>query len=82
MFPPDADHSPYDLISSAAPPPPAKGDPKSIHYGGTRIADQDEGSGVTEPSSPTHSRVDAAIAGRPCKCQQCLSDTTLLTKAL
>ncbi|CEL51973.1 Protein DGCR14 OS=Mus musculus GN=Dgcr14 PE=2 SV=2 [Rhizoctonia solani AG-1 IB] len=65
MFPPDADHSPYDVISSAAPPPPAKGDPKSIHYGGTRIADQDEGSGVTEPSSPTHSRVDAAIAGRP-----------------
>ncbi|CCO28845.1 Protein DGCR14 homolog AltName: Full=Protein Es2 [Rhizoctonia solani AG-1 IB] len=46
MFPPDADHSPYDVISSAAPPPPAKGDPKSIHYGGTRIADQDEGSGL------------------------------------
>ncbi|CAE6423849.1 unnamed protein product [Rhizoctonia solani] len=65
MFPPDADHSPYDVVSSTAPPPPAKGDPKSIHYGATRIADQDQASGVTEPSSPTHSRVDAAIAGRP-----------------
>ncbi|KAJ1309952.1 hypothetical protein OPQ81_006711 [Rhizoctonia solani] len=29
------------------------------------ITDQDESPGVTEPSSPTHSRVDAAIAGRP-----------------
>ncbi|KAG8734364.1 hypothetical protein FRC11_004370 [Ceratobasidium sp. 423] len=65
MFPPDANQSPYDAISSTAVPPPAKGDPKSIHYGGTRIVDQDEASGVTEPSSPTHSRVDAAIAGRP-----------------
>ncbi|KAL5635737.1 hypothetical protein ACGC1H_004520 [Rhizoctonia solani] len=65
MFPPDADQSPYNAISSTAPPPPAKGDPKSIHHGGTRIADHEEASGVTEPSSPTHSRVDAAIAGRP-----------------
>ncbi|EUC62066.1 nuclear protein Es2 [Rhizoctonia solani AG-3 Rhs1AP] len=65
MFPPDANQSPYDTISSTAPPPPAKGDPRSIHHGGTRIADREEASGVTEPSSPTHSRVDAAIAGRP-----------------
>ncbi|KAF8682580.1 Nuclear protein Es2 [Rhizoctonia solani] len=65
MFPPDANQSPYDVISSTAPPPPTKGEPRAIHYGGTRIADQDEASGVTEPSSPTHSRVDAAIAGRP-----------------
>ncbi|CAE6469998.1 unnamed protein product [Rhizoctonia solani] len=65
MFPPDADQSPYDAISSTAPPPPAKGDPKSIHYGGTRIAEREDASGITEPSSPTHSRVDAAIAGRP-----------------
>ncbi|CAE6491745.1 unnamed protein product [Rhizoctonia solani] len=65
MFPPDADQSPYDSISSTAPPPPTKGDPKSIHYGGTRITDQEDASGIAEPSSPTHSRVDAAIAGRP-----------------
>ncbi|KAG9126593.1 hypothetical protein FRC07_002867 [Ceratobasidium sp. 392] len=65
MFPPDADVSPYDAISSAPAPVPTRGDPKAIHYGGTRIAEQDESSGVTEPSSPTHSRVDAAIAGRP-----------------
>ncbi|CAE6533710.1 unnamed protein product [Rhizoctonia solani] len=65
MFPPDADQSPYDAITSTAPPPPTKGDPKSIHYGGTRIFDQEDAPGITEPSSPTHSRVDAAIAGRP-----------------
>ncbi|KAG9090376.1 hypothetical protein FRC06_001112 [Ceratobasidium sp. 370] len=65
MFPPDADVSPYDGISSAPAPAPARGDPKSIHYGGTRVVEQEESSGVTEPSSPTHSRVDAAIAGRP-----------------
>ncbi|CAE7185971.1 unnamed protein product [Rhizoctonia solani] len=65
MFPPDVDQSPYDAISSTGPPPPSKGDPKSIHYGATRIFDQEDASGVTEPSSPTHSRVDAAIAGRP-----------------
>ncbi|KAG8744749.1 hypothetical protein FRC10_009514 [Ceratobasidium sp. 414] len=65
MFPPDADLSPYDAISSAPAAAPTRGDPKSIHYGGTRIVEQDESSGITEPSSPTHSRVDAAIAGRP-----------------
>ncbi|KAG8736031.1 hypothetical protein FRC12_017806 [Ceratobasidium sp. 428] len=65
MFPPDADVSPYDTISSAPAPVPLRGDPKAIHHGGTRIIEQDELSGTTEPSSPTHSRVDAAIAGRP-----------------
>lgn len=70
MFPPDADQSPYDNISSVPVPVPAKGGLRSIHYGGTRIVEREEASGVTEPSSPTHSRVDAAIAGRPCESLQ------------
>ncbi|QRW00615.1 Es2 domain-containing protein [Ceratobasidium sp. AG-Ba] len=65
MFPPDADTSPYGAISSAPAPPPTRGDPKSVHYGGTRMIEQEESSSAAEPSSPTHSRVDAAIAGRP-----------------
>lgn len=67
MFPPDANQSPYELISSAPVPAPTRGEPKAIKYGATRIIEQEEPSGAAEPSSPTHSRVDAAIAGRPCE---------------
>lgn len=65
MFPPDADQSPYDAISSAPAPAPTRGEPKAIKYGATRMIEQEEPSGAAEPSSPTHSRVDAATAGRP-----------------
>lgn len=67
MFPPDADQSPYDAISSAPAPAPTRGEPKAIKYGATRMIEQEEPSGAAEPSSPTHSRVDAATAGRPCE---------------
>ncbi len=62
MFPPDADTSPYASSSNAN----GKGDPKVIIYGNTRLPEQEEsigGSALSEPPSPTRSRVIAAIAG-------------------
>lgn len=66
MFPPDADAKPYASSSNAT----GKGDPKIIKYGNTRLPEQEEsvgGSGLSEPPSPTRSRIVAAIAGTPCE---------------
>jgi protein DGCR14 len=70
MFSPGADVSPYDPSSSSAKSTPAKGPPKTIKHGNTRLPEQDEGlsssRAASEPPSPTQSRVDNAIAGTPC----------------
>jgi protein DGCR14 len=68
MFSPGADVSPYDPSSAKSTPAPAKGPPKTIKHGNTRLAVQDErlSSSRSEPPSPTQSRVDNAIAGTPC----------------
>ncbi|KIP12456.1 hypothetical protein PHLGIDRAFT_32781, partial [Phlebiopsis gigantea 11061_1 CR5-6] len=72
MFPPDADESPYHPKSppklttsdyTMTKPPP----PKVIKYGNTRLPEQDDGhkDSISEPPSPTRSRIDAAIMGTP-----------------
>ena len=67
MFPPDADQSPYD------PPATRKDDDtdrKLITYGSTRLPEQNDrprSRPMSAPPSPTRSRIDAAIAGTPCK---------------
>ena len=70
MFSPGADVSPYDLSSSSARNTAAKGPPKTIKHGNTRLAEQDDAlsssRAASEPPSPTQSRVDNAIAGTPC----------------
>jgi len=70
MFSPGADVSPYDPSSSSAKNAPAKGPPKTIKHGNTRLLEQDESlsssRAMSEPPSPTQSRVDNAIAGTPC----------------
>lgn len=70
MFAPGADVSPYDPSSSTANNTPAKGPLKTIKHGNTRLPEQDEGLSssqvLSEPPSPTQSRVDNAIAGTPC----------------
>jgi len=66
MFAPGADVSPYDPSSSSA---AAKGPPKTIKHGNTRLPEQDDAPSssraASEPPSPTQSRVDNAIAGTP-----------------
>ena len=68
MFSPGADVSPYD--PSANKNATAKGPPKTIKHGNTRLAEQDDtlcsSRAASEPPSPTQSRVDNAIAGTPC----------------
>ncbi len=68
MFSPGADMSPYD--PSSAKSTPAKGPPQAIKHGNTRLTEQDESMSssraMSEPPSPTQSRVDNAIAGTPC----------------
>lgn len=67
MFPPGTDVSPYDSSNSSA---TAKGPPKTIKHGNTRLLEQDDAMtssrAASEPPSPTQSRVDNAIAGTPC----------------
>ncbi|EPT03965.1 hypothetical protein FOMPIDRAFT_1114651 [Fomitopsis schrenkii] len=65
MFAPDADISPYSAPTKSA--AEAKGEPKVVKYGNTRLPEQDDrkGGSVSEPASPTQSRIDAAIAGTP-----------------
>ncbi|KAH9985409.1 nuclear protein DGCR14 [Russula compacta] len=69
MFAPGADVSPYDPSSSPANNTPAKGPLKTIKHGNTRLPEQGEGLSssqvLSEPPSPTQSRVDNAIAGTP-----------------
>jgi len=69
MFSPGVDVSPYDPSSSKS--TPSKGPPKTIKHGNTRLPEQDESlssssRALSEPPSPTQSRVDNAIAGTPC----------------
>ncbi|KAI9445239.1 nuclear protein DGCR14 [Lactarius indigo] len=68
MFSPGADVSPYDPSSSSA-KNTAKGPPKTIKHGNTRLPEQDDSlstsRAASEPPSPTQSRVDNAIAGTP-----------------
>ncbi|KAF5390310.1 hypothetical protein D9757_002814 [Collybiopsis confluens] len=68
MFPPDADSSPYHEKPNVLSPSP-NGEQRSILYSSTRLAEQEESTDVnrplSEPPSPTRSRVNAAIAGTP-----------------
>ncbi|KAI0080244.1 hypothetical protein K474DRAFT_1704802 [Panus rudis PR-1116 ss-1] len=67
MFMPDADVTPYQPPVSKI-VPDAKSEPKVIKYNNTRLPEQDDGpstSSISEPPSPTRSRIDAAIAGTP-----------------
>ena len=68
MFPPDADVSPYHppAVQTAQ---DAKGPPKLVKHGNTRLPEQDDklDHSISAPPSPTRSRIDAAIAGTPCK---------------
>ncbi|KAF9015234.1 nuclear protein DGCR14 [Cyathus striatus] len=65
MFSPDADESPYHPGTDVE----IMIDPKVIKYGNTRLYEQELSSqasrGVSEPPSPTRSRIDAAITGTP-----------------
>ena len=67
MFPPDADVAPYNAPNANA-AEEAKGPPKAIKHGNTRLPEQDDkpDHSLSAPPSPTRSRVDAAIAGTPC----------------
>jgi protein DGCR14 len=70
MFSPDADVSPYHPPSSSIQPTVANGVTKSIKHGNTRLPQQNDTSdsySSSAPPSPTRSRIDAAIAGTPCK---------------
>jgi protein DGCR14 len=68
MFSPDADTSPYHPPLNKT---DAGGDPKSISHLSTRLPSQEDSSillrAMSEPPSPTRSRIDAAISGTPCK---------------
>lgn len=68
MFPPDANVAPYD-ISTLATAKRARGDPKAIRHGNTRLPEQEESADsqlISAPPSPTRSRIDAAITGTAC----------------
>ena len=66
MFSPDADVSPYQAPAQKE----SEKHPKAIKYGNTRLPEQEESSSVSRsisaPSSPTRSRINAAIEGTPC----------------
>ncbi|KAI0788611.1 nuclear protein DGCR14 [Abortiporus biennis] len=65
MFAPDADESPYHPSPTQA-AENAKSIPKIIKHDNTRLPEQEESSkSVSEPPSPTRSRIEAAIAGEP-----------------
>ena len=72
MFPPDADVSPYAITA------PSEPDPREIRHVNTRMPDLDEDGeparGSSAPPSPTRSRIDAAIAGTPCKSYLLISE--------
>jgi len=71
MFPPDADITPYETSGSAA-ANRARGEPKVIKHGNTRLQQEEstDSHSISAPPSPTRSRIDAAIAGTPCKLDQ------------
>ncbi|KAH9082123.1 nuclear protein DGCR14 [Lactarius deliciosus] len=66
MFSPGADVSPYDPSNSSA-KNTAKGPPKTIKHGNTRLLEQDDtlssSRAASEPPSPTQSRVDNCNRG-------------------
>ena len=64
MFPPDADVAPYNAPNANA-AEEAKGPPKAIKHGNTRLPEQDDkpDHSLTASSSPTWIRVDAAVTG-------------------
>lgn len=69
MFTPDADISPYDGPTSLPTSPP-KGLSGQIKHANTRLPEQSNDDGDTTvivPSSPTRSKIGAAIAGTPCE---------------
>ena len=71
MFSPDADISPYDGPTSLPTSQP-KGPPKQIMHANTRLPEQSNEDGETvstAPSSPTRSKIGAAIAGTSCEIQ-------------
>lgn len=74
MFPPDADVSPYHVPPRNASAGSSKGEPKVIKHTNTRLPEQEENMSpaLTEPPSPTRSRVEAAITGTPCKPIYCV----------
>lgn len=81
MFSPDADLAPYEQSGSAA-ANRARGEPKIIKYGNTRLTEQEESTDsrkVSAPPSPTRSRIDAAISGTPCKISRYFPRDNILT---
>lgn len=70
MFSPDADVSPYHPPTKMIPTDNKRVEEKIIMYGNTRMVEQEHSvhsSGLSEPPSPTRSKVGAAISGTPCK---------------
>ncbi|TDL28381.1 hypothetical protein BD410DRAFT_218567 [Rickenella mellea] len=85
MFPPDADVAPHDLVKSSTSTTPSRGDPKVIKYTNTRLPEQEEsstGPSMSEPPSPTRSRIDAAIAGTPYRPRSPTTDTSALLPSM
>jgi len=69
MFSPDADVSPYHPPPQVPSTSDKKQELKMISHGNTRLVEQEHkmtSSGLSEPPSPTRSRIDAAISGTPC----------------
>lgn len=68
MFPPDADVSAY--YGSASSSANAQSDVRVVKHTNTRLEEQDatdRPNNLSAPSSPTHSRIEAAISGTPYK---------------
>ncbi|KAI6153488.1 nuclear protein DGCR14 [Pisolithus tinctorius] len=66
MFPPDADVTTYDRPASSS--ANAQPDAKVIKHANTRLEEQDatdQPKNLSAPSSPTYSRIEAAISGTP-----------------
>ncbi|KAF7311027.1 hypothetical protein HMN09_00646100 [Mycena chlorophos] len=63
MFPPDADESPYRVVTERNP------DSRAIMHGSTRLPEQDDTTSrsrsASAPPSPTRSHINAAIMGTP-----------------
>lgn len=81
MFMPDADVSPYHPPTKTVATTDKKIEPKVISYGNTRLAEQEHSmnsSGLSEPPSPTRSRIEAAISGTPCTLSHYVSLWTAL----
>lgn len=74
MFGPDADVDPLKRPSNPATFSDVRQDPPEISHGNTRMRDEDDlepsrasGRSSARASSPTRSRVAAAIGGTPCE---------------